>query len=199
MLHTVIFIGRSGCGKGTQAELLKNKIHQLDPDKRRILYVETGGRFRTFISGDKFTSRLSQAIYKSDIRQPDFLACWMWGSVLIEELEENMHIIFDGTSRAIDEAQVMTTAMEFYKREQPTVVYLNVSRKWSEERLLARGRLDDQELSKIGKRLDWFEKDTMPVLEYFKSNSLYRFIEINGEQPIEKVHADIVAVYGNQS
>jgi len=199
MLHTVIFIGRSGCGKGTQAELLKNRILQLDPDKRRILYVETGDRFRTFISGDKFTSRLSQVVYKNDIRQPDFLACWMWGSVLIEELEENMHIIFDGTSRAIDEAQVMTTAMEFYKREQPAVIYLNVSRKWSEKRLLARRRIDDQELSKIGKRLDWFEKDTMPVLEYFRTNSLYRFIEINGEQPIEKVHADIVAAYGNQS
>lgn len=195
MLHTVIFIGRSGCGKGTQAGLLKDYIDDLDPDKRPILYVETGEHFRQFIRGDSFSSVLSRAVYENDDRQPDFLACSMWGNILIEELEDNMHLVFDGAPRSLPEATILSTAMEFYKRSNPTVIYLDVSNKWSEERLLSRGRSDDASLSKINKRLDWFDKDILPAIEYFEKNKQYQFIKINGEQPIEKVHADILSEY----
>jgi len=194
-LHTVIFIGRSGCGKGTQAELLRNRFSLGDGLGRSILYVETGEHFRRFVRGQGLVSRLSREAYQKDERQPDFLACWMWSSVLIEELEDGMHLVFDGSPRAKDEAEVLTTALRFLGRERPTVIYLNVSRRWSEEKLLKRGRGDDINLGKIDKRLDWFDKDVIPAIEYFRSNPFYRLIEINGEQPIEKVHADIVAEY----
>lgn len=195
MLHTVIFIGRSGCGKGTQADLLKNRIARLDPHKRQILYIETGDRFRQFIQGEGYSSKLSKEIYDSDERQPDFLACLMWGGMLVDELEPDMHLVFDGAPRSHAEALLLTTALKFYKREKPTVVYLKVSHKWAEDRLLSRGRQDDKTLAKIDKRLDWFEEDTWPAIEYFKTNKLYKFIEVNGEQPIEQVHAEIVAHY----
>ncbi len=193
MLHTVIFIGRSGCGKGTQAELLKNRFHRLD--SKRILYVETGERFRAFIRGKNHTSALSNDLYKHDERQPDFLATWMWTDMLIEQLEPDMHIVFDGAPRARTEAEMLTTALRFYSREKPTVIYLNVSRAWSEKRLLGRGRSDDTNLAKIDKRLDWFDKDVMPAVEYFKQDPFYRFIEIDGEQSVEEVHAALVAQY----
>lgn len=193
MLHTVIFIGRSGCGKGTQAELLKNRFHRLD--SKRILYVETGERFRTFIRSKNHTSALSNDLYKHDERQPDFLATWMWTDMLIEQLEPDMHIVFDGAPRARTEAEMLTTALRFYSREKPTVIYLNVSRAWSEKRLLGRGRSDDTNLAKIDKRLDWFDKDVMPAVEYFKQDPFYRFIEIDGEQSVEEVHAALVAQY----
>ncbi|MBX4189180.1 nucleoside monophosphate kinase [Candidatus Parcubacteria bacterium] len=195
MLHTVIFIGRSGCGKGTQASLLKERLIARDPDKRQLLYVETGERFRQFIRGGSYSSRLSKEIYDADKRQANFLGSFMWSQTLIEELEENMHIFFDGVARSRPEAELLTTAFEFYKRERPVVVYLNVSRKWSEDRLLARGREDDTTLAKITKRLDWFEKDTLPAVEYLKQSSFYKFLDINGEQSIEKVERDIVAAY----
>ena len=47
-LQTFIFIGRSGCGKGTQVALLQKYIKTQDY-KRPILYIETGERFRQFI------------------------------------------------------------------------------------------------------------------------------------------------------
>src|SRR3989344_6820218 len=99
MLHTVVFIGRSGCGKGTQADLLKNRIARLDKDKRQILYVETGQRFRKFIEEEGYSSKLSKAIYDKDARQPDFLACSMWAGILVEELLPDMHLIFHGAPR----------------------------------------------------------------------------------------------------
>ena len=195
MLSTVIFIGRSGCGKGTQADLWKDRITRLDDEKRKILYVESGDRFRKFIRGSSFSSKLSSVIYERDLRQPDFLACLMWGGQLLEELDDNMHLVFDGAPRSKPEAELLTTALEFYKREKPLVIHIDVSRKWSETRLLARGRADDVNISKIDKRLDWFDEDVQPAIEYFKSNPFYRVIEVNGEQAIEKVHRDLVAEY----
>ncbi|MDO8423990.1 MAG: nucleoside monophosphate kinase [bacterium] len=202
MLHTVIFIGRSGCGKGTQAKLLMDRIRKFEPDLpagRQVLYVETGDRFRQFIRGESFSSRLSKEIYEKDDRQPDFLACSMWTNMLLRELGEDMHIVFDGAPRALSEAQMLTSAFTFYKREKPTVIYLNVSRDWSEKRLLSRGRTDDINIGKIDKRLDWFDEDVMPAVEYFKSNPLYHFFDINGEQPIEQVHAEIIAAHDYSS
>jgi adenylate kinase len=193
--QTVIFIGRSGCGKGTQAGLFKDWLHKQDKDKQQILYVETGVKFRHFIEGDSFSSKLSKYDYETDKRQPDFLACLMWGNMLVEELEENMHLVFDGAPRSLPEAELITTAFEFYKRNKPTIIHLDVSREWSEERLLARGRLDDKTLSKIMKRLNWFDADVSPAIEYFKKTPLYNYIRINGEQPIEKVFKDILENY----
>ena len=195
MLHTVIFIGRSGCGKGTQADLFKNRLHKRDEGRHHILYVESGQHFRHFIRGKSFTSELSNKIYENDDRQPDFLACWMWSNILLEELKDGMHIIFDGAPRSRPEAEIVTNALHFYQRDKPVVVHLDVSRQWSEERLLKRGRSDDMTIAKIDKRLDWFDQDVKPALDYFKNNPYYRFLEINGEQSIEKVHSDIVASY----
>jgi adenylate kinase len=196
MLHTIIFIGRSGCGKGTQADLLKNRINSLDPDKRQILYIETGDHFRRFVRGENLSSRTASETNNRDERQPDFLACWMWSNILINELDDNMHIVFDGAPRSLPEAKVMSTAMQFYKRERPTVIHLDVSRKWSEDRLLSRGRADDLALSKINKRLDWYDSEVVPAVDYLSSDPAYKFIRVSGEQSVDKVHADIIAEYG---
>jgi adenylate kinase family enzyme len=119
----------------------------------------------------------------------------MWSTMLVEELDKDMHLMFDGAPRSKAEAELVTTALDFYKREQSTVIYINVSRKWSEERLLSRGRSDDRSILKIGKRMKWFEDEVLPAIEYFKKNKRYKFIEVDGEQPIEKVQADIIAAY----
>ncbi len=195
MLQTVIFIGRSGCGKGTQADLLRNRIAKLDKEKHHILYVETGEHFRKFIRGSNFSSKLSNTLYEADERQPDFLATWMWTSMLIEELHEDMHLIFDGAPRSMSEAENLHSALNFYHREKPTILYLDVSRKWSEKHLLSRGRMDDVNIARIDKRLDWFDRDVVPAIEFFRNNPYYRFFEIDGEQSIEEVHRDIIAAH----
>ena len=193
--QTVIFIGRSGCGKGTQAALFKDWLHKEDLEKNQILYVETGVKFRHFIEGESFSSHLSKIDYEKDERQPDFLACLMWGNMLVEELGENMHIVFDGAPRSLTEAHLITTAFDFYHRLRPTIIHLDVSRDWSEEKLLARGRSDDKTLAKISRRLNWFDADTSSAIEYFKTTPKYNYIRINGEQSIENVFKDILKNY----
>lgn len=193
--QTFIFIGRSGCGKGTQADLLQKYLKQTDPG-HEIFYLETGNRFREFIKGDSLSSKLSLEISRSGDRQPDFLAVWMWSHLFVEGLKGDESIIIDGTPRSINEARVLDSAIRFYKRNPATVVYLNVSRAWAEKRLAERGRTDDRSMAEVKKRLDWFETDVMPAVEHLQKHTEYRFLDINGEQPMEEVHQEILRKIG---
>jgi adenylate kinase family enzyme len=191
--QTFILMGRSGSGKGTQSKLLEAYIREKDAEKHPFFYVETGARFRHFIQGERLSNRLAAQLYKDGKRQPDFLAIWVWGHTLLENMTGKEHLILDGTPRSYDETVILDTAMKFFKREKPIVIHLNVSRRWSIDHLLARGRMDDKTEEDINRRLDWFDKDVIPAFEFFKNNPEYRLIEINGEQSIEKVHADLIA------
>ncbi len=190
--QTFIFIGRSGSGKGTQVKLLDEYIKNKDTEKRAVVHIETGARFREFIKQDTYSSKLAQEVMKRGERQPDFLAVWMWSHVFVENLNNSLdHWIIDGTPRSLAEAQVLDTTFSFYKREKPIVIYINVSRAWSENHLMSRGRTDDTR-EDIDKRLTWYEKDVIPAVEFYKSDSSIYLLEINGEQSIENVHKDIV-------
>ncbi|MCC7004318.1 nucleoside monophosphate kinase [Candidatus Nomurabacteria bacterium] len=193
-LKTFIFIGPSGCGKGTQAKLIIDYLKK--NDSAPVYYLESGENFRNFIKGDSYSSKLSAEIYKKDILQPEFLAVWIWSHLLIENLKGDEHLVLDGTPRKLDEAQVLDSAMKFYDRKEVYCVFLNVSRNWSKERLLARGRMDDGKTD-IEKRLDWYETDVVPAINFFRDNPKYKFVEVNGEQTIEKVHEDIVKAVFN--
>lgn len=187
---TFIVIGPSGSGKGTQADLLQEYLKKESPETE-LLYVEAGDRFRTFLKGGTHASELSKEIYMDGKLQPAFLSIWVWADLLIESLKGGMHLMLDGSPRKLNEAHVLDEALHFYKRENPYVVFINVSRDWATERLKGRNREDDKDDS-IKKRLDWFETDVKPAIEFFRENPYYNFLEINGEQTIEEVHNEIV-------
>lgn len=187
---TFIFIGRSGCGKGTQAKLLIEYIKE----KRfgePVFYLETGQVFRDLINRVSHTSALAKEINDKGGLQPEFLAIWAWSHILVENLHGDEHLIVDGTPRKSNEAIVLDSALSFYKRKKPIVVYVNVSREWSKKHLEGRHRGDDSS-SLIEKRLDWFETDVVPAIDFFRNNENYKFIEINGEQNIEGVNKEII-------
>lgn len=190
-LQTFIFIGRSGCGKGTQAILLREHLKKQNP-KADIFYLETGARFRQFISGKNYSSQLSSEAYIAGDRQPDFLAIFIWSQVLIENLKGGEHLIIDGTPRSLDEAKILDTALSFYGRKNPIVIYLNISIEAAIERLRARKRADDKDDDKNDKRLNWFETDVYPAIHFLKNNPHYRFLEIDGENSPEEIHEDII-------
>ena len=187
---TFIFIGRSGSGKGTQARLLQEHLNEIDPEIP-LFYLETGAEFRKFLKGETYSSELSRKIYEKGDLQPSFLAIKIWAEKFVNNLMGNEHVIIDGTPRQLGEAHVLESALDFYKRDDIYVVLPNVSRKWSEERLLARGRTDDSP-EDIKRRLDWYDGKVIPAIEYFKSNSKFKFLDINGEQTIQEVRDEII-------
>ena len=184
-----IFIGPSGCGKGTQVKNLIVHIEKTQENKD-VLYIETGSRFRDFIKGEKHTNKLSKKLYLDGKRQPDFLASYMWSQTLIDEFKGEKHLILDGTPRSLNEAKVLDSALNFFNFNTVTIIFLNVGRAWSRKRLSERKREDDS-LEGIEKRLDWYQEDVVPAVEYYQKHKTYTFLEINGEQTIEAVWEDI--------
>jgi len=187
--QTFVFIGRSGCGKGTQADLLTKALKDKD-SANEIFYLETGQKFRDFIASSGYSNDLARVIQEDGGLQPSFLSVWIWSDIMIQKVVANQHLVIDGTPRKLGEAIIFTEAMKFYSRK-PVVIYMNVTRKWSEDRLAERHRSDD-ELALVKRRLDWFDTDVMPAVEYFSKNLDVNFLNIDGERSIEEIHKDIV-------
>ena len=193
--ETFIFIGASGSGKGTQVALLKEYLAKKEPESP-IFYVQTGEHFREFIKGDTYAAHIAREVQERGDLQPSFLAMWLWSELFVKNLTGNEHIILDGAPRTLSEAHHLDIAMKFFKREQPVVIYLKVHREWSFKHLMARaekeGRKDDTADS-INRRLDWFDHDVVPAINYYRRDRDYDFIEVNGERSIEEVHREIIA------
>lgn len=189
---TLLFIGRSGAGKGTQAKLLVEYLKKQGNDTP-VYYLETGAHFREFIQGDSYTSVRAKNIYDKAERQPDFLAIWNWADILVKNFTNSMHLVMDGMPRSLNEAIMLRSALDFYDIKDPYVIYIDVSPEWSRERLKERHRFDDKGDEEIEKKIAWFDHDVLPAIEYFKKDSFYTYLDIQGEQSIEKVHADLVS------
>jgi adenylate kinase family enzyme len=190
--QTVVFIGRSGCGKGTQAKKLIEYLETNDPKKRSVLYIATGALFRDFIQGDTHTQKLSRERYEASGLQPTFLSTYLWGKELVEKEMGNEHIVFDGLPRTRSESKILSSVFDFYERPSPAVAYLNVSEEWTRERLKSRGREDDLDDIEVKRRMAWFETDVWPAIEYFKEHDGATFVDVNGEQEIEEVHQEVI-------
>lgn len=187
---TAVFIGRSGCGKGTQVALLKKYLEN-HTDVLPIVDLDMGVLFREFIQSDVYSQKLSREINQAGGLQPEFLTVNLWSNFFVKHMKESAHLIIDGSPRKFLEAQVLDSAFKFYKREKPFILYLDVSREEVTRRLLKRGRADDTEKS-IKNRLDWFETNVMKAVEFYRNNPEYHFCDINGDQTIEVVSNDIL-------
>src|SRR3989344_8921874 len=189
-LKTFIFIGRSACGKGTQAKLLIDEL-KLRDSETPMQYLEAGEKFRELIAGPNFTGKLAKQITDTGGLQPAFLAIHNWAHLFIENITGEEHLVLDGSPRKLNEAKILHEAFKFYGRPSVFIIYVNVSNKWSLDRLLARGRGDDGR-AEIEKRLSWFDTDVLPAIDYFKIQPDVNLFDINGEQTIEKVHKEIM-------
>ncbi len=188
--QTFIFIGRSGCGKGTQAKLIQDYLKKYDSE-RDVLYIQTGAEFREFIKGTTITQKLSKAIYDKGRFQPEFLAVHMWTNVLVNKYTTGEHLVLDGMPRKYHEAGVLDSVWDFYKMKPPHVIYMDITQEESRKRLMVRRRLDDTE-DEITERLAWFESEVLPTLDFFKNNPDYDFVTVDGMQTAEDVHKEIL-------
>ncbi|MCC7160724.1 nucleoside monophosphate kinase [Candidatus Nomurabacteria bacterium] len=186
--RAILFFGRSGCGKGTQAKLLSEVLKSKG---REVIYTETGSKFREFLETDNYSGKIVGDILKDGKLIPVFLPIWIWTDILVKNFTGEQDLILDGLCRRREESIALDSAFDFYKIEKPNIILMNVSKDWSYTRMMERQRADDTP-EKIQNRLDWYEKDVVPSIEYFRGNPKYNFIEINGEQTIEKVHEDII-------
>lgn len=190
--QSFIFIGRSGCGKGTQAKLLQDYLKKYDPEQD-VLYIQTGQELREFIKGPSITQKVSSELYDIGGLQPEFLMVYLWTNVLVNRYTTGEHLIMDGMPRKYHEAGVLDSVWKFYKiKNKPHVIYLDIPMEESVKRLMSRKRMDDNE-DDIRERLSWFESEVIPTLDFFRNNPDYNYIQLNGMGTAEDIHKEILA------
>jgi adenylate kinase len=190
-----IILGRSGCGKGTQADLLMNHLRTMEGKISKTLHIESGALLREFAKGDNYTQLKIKKALGEGILIPESIVVALWTDFLIANFTGTENLVFDGAPRKIHEAQLLDNALQFYGEEKPNVLYVKVSKEWAEKRLEGRARKDDTP-DAIAKRQAWFESEVTKTINFYRSNPYYNFIEINGEQPITDVQNEILAKLG---
>lgn len=189
---TILFLGTQGSGKGTQAQLLKAYLAQQDPD-RELIHFEMGKNLRALAAEEGYTARLTQEILARGELIPFVISTSVFSQYLMEQVKTGTeHLFIDGFPRTMDQTPNIQSAMRFYKRENPTVLYISIPDEVAVERLMKRGREDDTPEG-IRERLRWSQEEGAPVCTWFKENPEFRFLEIDGNRTIEEIHADIIA------
>ncbi len=188
---TIIFIGPQGSGKGTQIEKLKEVLES--NDRRRVVDIQTGRRFRSLAaSQETFAEDKVAATLDSGQLQPDFLVAVLWGQAMINQLDDKSHLLIDGFPRTVGQIPDLEDAFKFFERGRIDVVNLETPEEVVRERMQSRAREDDTEAS-IEERLRWYREDTLPVLKYYEGHGNATVHNIDGTDTIDGVHAQIVS------
>jgi len=194
-LKTAILIGPSGCGKGTQAKLLKEYLEKADAE-HPVHYFQTGEKFREFMEGDTYTQYKIKQVLSEGGLAPGFLPIWIWGSLFIEGVTGNEHIITDGFPRRAEESPILHTAFEFYERKNPTVIVFDMDDKEIMKRLVEGRKRFDDTLEKVEERLRWFRRDVSLAIRFFEEHPYYTTVHVDGNKSIKEVHERIKQVLG---
>ncbi len=178
----LILIGRSGSGKGTQAELLVEYLGN-------IHYVSSGQLFRNLSTQETDIGRRTKVIVEEGGLPPDELAIALWLHNIAYHVAPEQGIIFDGAPRKLDEARHLESILKFMDRfNDAKVLLIEISKDEAVKRLKLRARNDDN-VETIKNRLDFYDEHVVKVVQYFES--LDKLIKINGEQSIKAIFEEI--------
>lgn len=211
----LIIMGPPGAGKGTQAEVLAEKLN--------ITHISTGDMFRAAVKqGTEMGRKAKEYMDKGEL-VPNSVVVGMVKERLLEgECEKGF--LLDGFPRTVAQAEALDDTLKSMGMSLDNVINISVPR----DKLLARltgrrvcrtcsatynifsnktriegkcdscggelyQRSDDNEVA-VGNRLYIYEAQTQPLIEYYTKKNLVR--NINGDQEINKVLADILARIG---
>jgi len=189
--QTTIFLGPQGSGKGTHATMFEADLKRLDPS-RAVVHFEMGKNLRDLAARGTYTSKLLQEVISRGELVPFNISSSVLSQYLIDHLHGDEHLLIDGFPRSETQMDVVDTTTEFYKREGPTIVHINISDEIGIERLLKRARADDTE-ENIRRRLAWTRAEWAKIKTRLDANPVYKIVEIDGDKSIEDVHADILS------
>lgn len=184
---TFVVLGRSGCGKGTQARQIVKRLASAGG----VFHLETGRLLRDLIERKNVTTELARTrVMERGELFPWWFPIFLWMKELVEGGNADKHLVGDGTPRRLAEAELIDEMMTWHGRPLPICIYIDVGEKEAIARLLGRGRADDN-LAAIRNRMAYFPRDVVPVLNYYKKHN--RMIRVDGEQSPESVFCEIDA------
>ncbi|HUV51996.1 MAG TPA: adenylate kinase [Dehalococcoidia bacterium] len=209
----VILLGAPGAGKGTQAVTISKKLG--------LAHIASGDLFRKEQERGSELGKIAKSYMEKGQLVPDDVTVKMiLGRIAAPDCAKGF--LLDGFPRTLEQAKALDKALAAQGKRIDKVLYIKVSVKELLKRLSGRWicrncqtpynivelppkvagkcdrcggelyqRADDTEET-ARKRLDVYFNQTMPLIEYYtKSGAL---VEVNGEQGVEAVGRDVIAV-----
>lgn len=185
MREFIVLMGAPGAGKGTQAKMLEDALG--------VPQVSTGDIFRHNLKNRTELGKLAQSYMDKGDLVPDDVTIAMVRDRLDQD-DCRKGAILDGFPRTPAQAGALQALLAEIGGRVLVVPYVMVESEELMRRLMKRaeieGRTDDTE-DTIRNRMRVYEQQTEPLLDYYRQRGL--LVEINGQQPIEDVRADLLA------
>lgn len=177
----LVILGGPGAGKGTQAEGI---CQHLD-----IPSISTGEVLRNAIADQTDLGEKARPHVEKGELVPDEIMIQFIRQRLLEP-DVSRGWLLDGYPRTAFQAEELDFLLEDLGQQLDWAIYLNVPEDVLIKRSLQRSRSDDQP-EIIKRRIELFYQRTIPILEYYSPRD--RLLDINGNQPPEKVQQDILS------
>ena len=172
MLNIVLF-GPPGAGKGTQSENIVKKYE--------LVHLSTGDLFRKHLGDGTPLGTLAQGYMDEGNLVPDEVVIKMVEDKIAEETGAK-GFIFDVFPRTVPQAEALDGMLEKFSYSISKMLALEVSPNELRARLRSRGktsgRVDDQDDAKIDNRINIYNEETTPVVDYYHKQN--KFCSIDG-------------------
>jgi len=187
-MKNIVLFGPPGAGKGTQAEVLR--------DKYDLVHISTGDVFRFNMKNETELGILAKSYIDNGNLVPDEVTINMLKAE-VEKNEKANGFIFDGFPRTESQAVALDNFLHQKGAAIDGMIALEVEEDVLVERLLKRGeisgRSDDQDESKIRNRFNEYNTKTAVLKDFFDKQDKY--YGINGVGSIGDITSLICNVF----
>lgn len=178
----LVLLGPPGAGKGTQAAILSEKLG--------IPHISTGDLFRANIGEGTPLGVEAKSYIDAGKLVPTEVTARMVKARL-EEADASNGFLLDGFPRTVEQAEILDGFLTEFGTQLDGVVNFQVSEDVVVERMLARGRADDNE-DTIRTRLQVYRDETAPLIDHYGDH----IITIQAEGTVEEINARTLAALG---
>jgi adenylate kinase len=180
----VVLLGPPGAGKGTQAQVLCERLG--------VPAISTGDMLREAVADGSELGRKVQGIMASGALVDDGTMADVVRERLVKP-DTRGGFLLDGYPRTLPQAETLAGILRETGQELNAVLLVAVPEDELVRRTLLRGRADDKE-DVIRERLRVYREKTEPLIGYYRERGLLR--ELDGNRPIEEVTARMLEIFG---
>ncbi len=178
----LLLIGAPGAGKGTQAGRLAERFG--------LTHISSGDLLRQHIRDRTSIGQMIESYLDRGDLVPDGVVMDMLRKPVVAAAQAGGYVL-DGFPRTVEQARASFPTARALGVEVQVAVHLDVARAELVRRLLARRRGAEDTEAVIERRLQVYLDKTVPLLEYYANRE--QVFTVDGAQPPEAVHGDIVA------
>jgi adenylate kinase len=176
----LVILGRQGSGKGTQCARLVAHYG--------AVHISTGDMLRSAVAEGTELGRKAQAVMDAGDLVPDDITNGIVAERLAKPDVEQCGFLLDGYPRTTAQAEALEGIVG--PRGLDAAVNLDVPVEVVKERMTSRGRIDDTPEA-IDRRLENYESQTAPLIDWFASRSL--LVVVDGLGTEDEVFQRLVA------